>query len=99
MEINYIYKKKYKNGLYDYTDADGNIIDYDDGKYTREEQYYIDTTPEEREEERVKSAQRKELYKGFVKTQGKMFLVNEVASDNHPAFQAPLLKRRGLTPT
>jgi hypothetical protein len=55
--INIIYEKKYANGLIDYTDSEGNIIDYTDTKYTDEEEWYIDTTPEER---RAYAAQRLE---------------------------------------
>lgn len=85
MSINYIVEHKYANGLTYYTDREGNPIDYEKN-YTYEEQYYIDTTPEERAADNAaREAGRAKISK-YKAERGKMFLRNEVESLEIPAF-------------
>lgn len=89
MSINIIYEKKYANGLVDYTDAEGNIIDYEPD-YTFEEQHLIDTTPEERAQDALDLiAYRARVAEQRAKDR-KMFLLTRYADIEKPKIRQPL---------
>ncbi|UPT66488.1 MAG: AAA family ATPase [Sphingobacteriales bacterium JAD_PAG50586_3] len=75
MPINIIHQKKYANGLIDYTDSEGNIIDYTPS-YTSEEEYYIDNPPEVWRADALRHEETKKWYRGLKAQNEWMFLLN-----------------------
>lgn len=68
----------------------------DDNNYTYEEQYYIDTTPEERVADRVAQAERNKEYDHYKLNRSKLFTVNEWGTLPTPQTRQPLWSAPGV---
>lgn len=85
MSINIIHQKKYANGLTYYTDADGNVIDYEP-KYSPIEQYYIDEPYEKWKADDLQYEENKKRYREEKERNANMFLLQNHETLEIPAF-------------